>query len=80
MDKILLPVPPTADKVVIVEIVLNEIIGDSEENGGFRGRVGRYPVVRMGSAIRQTHIKNNELGAPIFAFDNALGVRIEIMP
>ena len=78
--EILLPVPPTADKIAIVEIVLNEVIGDGEENSGFRAGVGRHPVIRMCGAIRQPHIKNNELGPLIFAFDNALGVWVEVMP
>ena len=41
--EVFLPVPPAADKISIVEIVLNEVISDGEENGGFRARVGRAP-------------------------------------
>ncbi len=78
--KIGLPVNPAAHKITIIQIVLNQVIGNGQQNRGFRTGPGRQPMVRHRGRITQARIKGDDLGALALALDNALGVRVEIVP
>ena len=78
--QVLLPVPPAADKVPVVQVLLNEIVGDGKKNRGLAARIRGYPVVGVGRTVGQADIKDDHLGAVPFSLDDALRVRVEVMP
>ena len=60
MLHVFLPIPPATDELAVIQIVLDQIIGDRQKNRGFAARIGRNPVISMCCTIRQPYVKDNQ--------------------
>lgn len=76
----LLPVHPVFEVIAVVQALVEDDFGHSQQHGGLRAGVGGQPVVGQAGGVGQARVHDHEFGAVHFAFDDALGVRIEIVP
>ena len=77
---ILLPIEPPSHELPVVQLVLDEIVGDREEDRRLRPGIRWYPVVGVRGGVRESCVEHDELGAVLAAFDDPLRVRIEVVP
>jgi len=75
-----LPIHPLADEVFVVEVILNQMIRDRKQNCIFTSRVSRQPNVAHGGGVTQARVEGDEFRTVRFGFDDALGMRIEVVP
>src|SRR5579872_447814 len=80
IDLEILPVGPVSDESGIKKILIQDDVGHREKCCNLRTGVGGKPVVRHARGIGEARIHHGELRARHLAFDDALRVRIEIMP
>ena len=74
------PVDPFLEETAVVELVDEYITRDGEEERRLGAGVDRQPVVGHRGGVREPRVEHDELGAAHHAFDNALRVRVEVVP
>ena len=77
--KKLFPVRPLADEFFVVEIVLNQMIRNCKQNRIFTAGPGGKPDIAHGGGVAQARVEGDEFCAIGLGFDDALGVRVEVM-
>src|SRR5262249_39718449 len=77
--QVLLPVPPATDKLTVVELVLNQVVGNGQQNRGFGAGIWCHPVIGMGGTVGQADIKDDQPRPVCFTLYDALGVGIEVV-
>ena len=76
---ILLPVPPTSNKLSIVFAFTDHPVCNRKKDRWLRAWIRRQPVVSVGSRVGQAGVKDYELRAVLLALDNPLSMRIEVV-
>src|SRR5262249_1511881 len=79
VDQVLLPVDPAPDELAVPRAVTEEHVREGEEEGGFRARPRREPVVRHGGGVAQARVDHAHLGARHLSLDDALRVGVEVV-
>ena len=74
------PVDPAADELAVVEALVEEDLRDREQHGRLRARPRRQPVVGDRGGVRQPRVHDGDLRAALLGLDDALGVRVEVVP
>jgi hypothetical protein len=77
--QVLQPVPPPAHELAVVETVLNDVPSDGQADRRLRTRVGGQPVVGVSGGVGEARVHNDQLGAALLGFHNALGMRVEVV-
>ena len=74
-----LPVDPALDELGVPLLGLDQQTSDREQQERLGAGPGRQPVVGLGAGVRQARVARDDLGAVGLGFDDALGVRVEVV-
>ena len=77
--QVLLPVPPPAHELAVVEAVLNDVPGDGQADRRLRARIGGQPVVGMRCRVGEASVHHDQLRAAFLGLDDTLGVWVEVV-
>ena len=76
----LCPVHPVSEELFVVQLLLQDDVRHREQDGRLAPWLGREPEVGHGGSVRQPRIQHGELSPLHDSLDDALGVRIEVVP
>ena len=75
-----LPIRPAVNEGAVPRARLEQEVGQAQQQNRFGARPRGQPVVGLGAGIRQPRIDADDLRPALLALDDALCVRVEIVP
>ena len=74
------PVHPALDEVLVPRAVFEHAVDDRQQQERLGAGPGRQPVISLGAGVRQTRVADDDRGALVLGFEDALRVRVEVVP
>ena len=75
-----LPVDPPPHEVAVEQVVLDQVVGHGKEHGRLGAGIRREPEVGLRCRVGQPRVDDRDLRAAQLCIDDALGVRVEVVP
>ena len=80
LAEIVAPVHPVFHELLVHVPLVNDDLGHRQQHHGLGARVRAQPIVRDRGGVGETHIDRAEFRALLLGVDDALRVRIEVVP